>query len=323
MAGAVVPPAPAATGYREPMRVLVIGRGPVAHSLLSVLPEGIDTWAGLRSGADRLDVAIAPARRDGHGAAHRRSIPAIEVAGGDDPPAGSVRWDAVLTTAPPHAEDLGRVLASSPDALLAGVSQAPSDVIALRAAAAGRRWGLLVPEFLATRERPVRWWGPLGLGFAVAGSAAPGLRALIGVGARTRRTGVHALLEQAALVIPVVAGFRIGGETWSGMLAEVPGIAAASVQARAAVSSLRRSPGSPFPAAAEVAALRSGLAVALRAAPAIAPVDLEVYMRSHFGHHTEQTLRMLDEWRAIGSAGGLPVDAITTLRDRFAATLGG
>ena len=309
------------------MRVLVIGRGPVAQSILSVLPEGIDAWAGLRTGGDRLDIAVARARRGGHGPVLRRSIPTIDVAtdgsGRDRPHAGSVRWDAVLTTAPPRTEELRSVLAASPDALLAAVSQVPSDVVALRAAADGRPWALLVPEFLATREQPVRWWGPLGIGFAVAGPAASGLRGLFGADARTRSTGVHTLLGQAALVIPVVAGFRIGGETWAGMLAELHSVAAASTQARAAVSSLRRSSAIPVPAAAETAVLRSGLAAALRAAPVLAPVDLEAYMRAHFGHHTAQTLRMLDEWRALGAAAGLPTDAITALRDRFAATLGG
>lgn len=313
------------------MRVLVIGRGPVARMLLSVLPEGIDAWAGLRTGADRLDIATARARRGGRGAVRRRSVPAIDVTGAH-PPAGEERWDAVITTASPRVNELRRVLAGSPGALLAAVSQTPGDVVALRRAAAGLDWVVAVPEFLATREDPVRWWGPGGLAFALAGPGASRAASLLRGAARTRRTGVRRVLEQAALVIPVVAGFRIGGERWSGLLAELPAVSAASAQARAAVASARRSSAStrsagPAPAgrvtAAEAAALRAGLAVALRVAPTLVPIDLERYMRTHFGRHTGQTLRMLDEWSELGAAAGLPVDAIVALRERFATTLGG
>jgi hypothetical protein len=53
--------------------------------------------------------------------------------------------------------------------------------------------------------------------------------------------------------------------------------------------------------------------------PRLAPFDVPHYLRSHFGGHATQTLRMLRDWVELGRRHGLPTGDLEALLERVSA----
>ncbi|MGW5720522.1 hypothetical protein ACWEVP_30425 [Amycolatopsis sp. NPDC003865] len=271
------------------MRVLVIGRGPVARVLVtSMAPAHQVTLAVREPGADSLLVTTRRLRRGGR--VERR----VGVAPVDGP---AQDWDVVVSTASPAEPAVARLLGGS-GAVVAAVTQVPSEVARLRELAGARPWGLVVPEFVAAEDW---WWQPGRFRVTTTGPASLG-----SLFARSRSASSAAPLISAAGMMPVVAGLQAAGFDLAAARRASRPLATAASQARAAVAAefgVRR------PKAVRPAAVRAALTVL----PRLAPFDVPEYLRSHFGGHSAQTARMLHDWIELGRRHTLPVHELEAL----------
>ncbi|EOD67741.1 ArsR family transcriptional regulator, partial [Amycolatopsis vancoresmycina DSM 44592] len=110
-------------------------------------------------------------------------------------------WDVAISTASPTSPGVAELLA--PAAVVAAVTQVPSEVELLRELAGDRPWGLVVPGFFAGGADPT-WLWPRAR-FTVAGPASALLGSLF---ARPRTAPLAAPLLSAAATMPVVAGLH-------------------------------------------------------------------------------------------------------------------
>ncbi len=277
------------------MRVLVIGRGPVARVLVtSMAPAHQVTLAVREPATDSLVVATNRLRGS------RRVERRVGVTPVDAP---DREWDVVISTASPTEPEVARLLGGS-SAIVAAVTQVPSEVTRLRELAGERPWGLVVPEFFAAEDW---WWQPGRFRFTTTGPAS--LRALF---ARSRGASSAAPLVSAATTMPVVAGLQAADFDLSAARRASRPLAFAATQARNAVAAEF---GGRHPRPVRPAAVRA----ALTALPRLAPFDVRQYLRSHFGGHSAQTIRMLRDWIELGRRHGLPVEELEKLVPSTAA----
>ncbi|SEF26948.1 hypothetical protein SAMN05421837_103561 [Amycolatopsis pretoriensis] len=273
------------------MRVLVIGRGPVARVLVtSMAPVHELTLAVREPAADSL--LVTTNRLRGTRSAERRvGLTAIDAPARD--------WDVVISTASPAAPEVARLLGAS--ATVAAVTQVPSEVARLRELAGERPWGLVVPEFFAAEDW---WWQPGRFRFTTTGP--PSLRSLFARPQWTRRASSAAPLVSAAGMMPVVAGLQAADFDLTAARRAARPLALAATQARNAVAAefgVRR------PKAVRPAAVRAALTVL----PRLAPFDVRQHLRNHFGGHSAQTVRMLHDWIELGRRHDLPVNELEAL----------
>ncbi len=275
------------------MRVLVVGQGPVARVLATSLAESHQVGFAVRERTAKSLLVETRRRRTA-----RRTVDLVTTGEG---------WDVVISTASPASPGVAELLAQP--AVVAAVTQVPSEVELLRELAGDRPWGLVVPEFFAGGTDPT-WWWPRAR-FTVAGPAAVPLRSLF-----PRRWSRHAALAaplvSAAGTMPVVAGLQAADFDLAAARRSSRQLAAAATQARAAVAA---GFGGPDARPVRPQAVRAALTVL----PRLAPFDVPHYLRSHFGGHSAQTLRMLRDWVDLGRRHGLPTDEVEALLARVPA----
>ncbi|WP_143264282.1 hypothetical protein [Amycolatopsis kentuckyensis] len=286
------------------MRVLVVGQGPVARVLATSLAEGHRVGFAVRersaeslsAGSRRLRT-VGPARP-----VERRSVDLTGEPTSD--------WDVVISTASPASPGVAELLGRS--AIVAAVTQVPSEVELLRELAGGRPWGLVVPEFFAADTDPTWWWAPAGVRFTVAGPASAPLRSLFGRPRWSRTTPLAAPLAAAAAMMPVVAGLHAAGFDLAAARRSSRQLATAATQARNAVAA---GFGGPSPRPVRPHAVRTALTVL----PRLAPFNVPRYLRGHFGGHGSQTVRMLRDWVDLGRRHDLPTGELESLLERVTA----
>ena len=281
------------------MRVLVVGRGPVAQVLAtSVAPEH---RVGLALRERTTEPLLVGTRRlRAAGLAKRFKQRRVDVVTVDD---RTRSWDVVISTASPASTKVAQLLGRQSSAMIAAVTQVPSEVAMLRELAGGRPWGLVVPEFFAAGADPAWWWQPARFRFTAAGPAEASLRSLL---AGTRNSPLASPLVSAATTMPVVAGLQVADFDLASARRSSKELAIAATQARNAVAAEY---GGRGPRAIHPHAVRAALTVF----PRVAPFDVQHYLRSHFGGHTAQTVRMLRDWVALGRQHGLPTDELEGL----------
>lgn len=214
-------------------------------------------------------------------------------------------WDVVISTASPASPGVAELLEGP--AVVAAVTQVPSEVERLRELAGDRPWGLVVPGFVAGGADPT-WLWPRAR-FTVAGPASALLGSLF---ARSRTAPVVAPLLSAAAMMPVVAGLHAVDFDLAAARRSARRLAAAATQARAAVAAGFAGPRTrPVRAPAVLAALT--------VLPRLAPFDVPHYLRGHFGGHGPQTVRMLRDWVDLGRRHGLPTGELEALLERVPA----
>ncbi|WP_146060287.1 hypothetical protein [Amycolatopsis sp. CA-128772] len=281
------------------MRVLVVGRGPVARVLATSLAEGHQVGLAVRerTAASRL-VGTRRLRRSGQ--AGRRVELTTAGAG----------WDVVISTASPASPGVAELLAQP--AVVAAVTQVPSEVELLRELAGDRPWGLVVPEFFAGGADPTWWWPPARVRFTVAGPASSSLRSLFARPRWSRTAPLAAPLVSAATTMPVVAGLHAAGFDLPATRRSSRQLAAAATQARTAVAA-GYGGRNPRPVRSQ------GVLAALTLLPRLAPFDVPGYLRGHFGGHGPQTVRMLRDWVDLGRQHGLPTGELEELLEQVPA----
>jgi hypothetical protein len=274
------------------MRVLVVGQGPVARVLATSLDRSHQVGFAVRERTAESLLVETRGRRTA-----RRAVALTTAAAG---------WDLVISTASPASPGVAELLAGP--AVVAAVTQVPSEVELLRELADGRPWGLVVPGFFAGGTDPT-WRWPRAR-FTAAGPASGRLRSLFG---RPQPAApLAAPLVSAATTMPVVAGLHAAGFDLAATRRSARQLAAAATQARTAVAA---GYGVPRPRPVSPHAVRAALTVL----PRLAPFDVPHYLRDHFGGHGAQTLRMLADWADLGRRHSLPTGELDELRDRVPA----
>ena len=281
------------------MRVLVVGHGPVARVLATSLAESHRVGFAVRERTADSLLAGTRRLRSVRGAGQRR-VDLTTAASG---------WDVVISTASPASPGVAELLGQP--AIVAAVTQVPSEVELLRALAGDRPWGLVVPEFFAGGADPTWWWPPARARFAVAGPAAVLLRSLFARPRWARTAPLAAPLVSAATTMPVVAGLHTAGFDLAAARSSRR-LAAAATQARNAVAAEY---GGPSPRPVHPLAVRA----ALTAFPRLAPFDVPPYLRSHFGGHGPQTVRMLRDWVDLSRRHDLPAGELEELLEQVPA----
>ncbi|WP_156960591.1 hypothetical protein [Amycolatopsis taiwanensis] len=290
------------SGYSDGVRVLIVGRGPVAQVLATSLAAEHDlTVAVRRRTADHLLLQTARLRFGRPSALPRtRRVGAVAI---DD---DSRHWDVVISTAP-LGEPSVQALLAGPSSAIASVTQVPSEVDVLRELAGARPWGLIVPEFLAEKGEQVAWWCPGRHRFTTAGPAKEMLRSLPASAKLARTATLSKPLRSAATMMPIVAVWQLCGFDTSPTRSQVQRMAAVAAEANAAVAAeFREAPPKPLPART----IRAVLAML----PQLAPMNLPRYLSAHFGSHTPQTVQMLDDWIRLGQENKLSVSELDSLR---------
>ena len=288
------------------MRVLVVGKGPVAQVLATSMAGGHRVGFAVRertgdtllAGSRRLRTA-GPARP-----VERRSVDRTTT---DDQAPG---WDVMISKASPASPGVAELLARPSAAIIAAVTQVPSEVELLRELAGDRPWGLVVPEFFAAGTDPVWWWQPARARFTIAGPASASLRSLFARPRWSPDAPLAAPLVSAATTMPVVAGLQAVDFDLAAARRSSATLAAAATQARAAVAA---GFGGPKPRPVRPHAVRAALTVL----PRLAPFDVRDYLRGHFGDHGAQTVRMLRDWVDLGHRHGLPAGELEGLLRRL------
>ena len=293
------------------MRILLVGTGPVAKVVLVSLRSDIDVHVlGSTPGLGTLAVSTNRLRPYRHGTMATTSAPFV-----DDP--STETWDAIITTAPPSAVDLGDLLSGSPDAPVVAVSQVPSELDALANITGSRPSGLLVANFLATRDTPTRWWLPTGTRFSVAGPTVETLGASLFTGRdHVSEIALVDAMIRPATTMPFIAGLQITQYDSGALRSRLSGLARAANEARAAVFAHYGNSDDHSGPVRPIAAR-----VALGLLPRLAPFDVMLYIKQHFGGHSEQTLQFIDDWRRLADRHDLRHDHLDALRADFVEAL--
>ncbi len=283
------------------VNLLVVGRGPVAQVLAASARRSTEVVLATRDdvpGAIDLDVAR-------HGREPRPSrrtlLPTLPLA-----EASARSWDVVLTTAPVDAAALASLLAASPGAALASVTQVPSEADAVARAAAGRPWGLVAPGFLAQGRDAVRWWQPGGLGVGLAGEAADTLRLALDPH-RLRLRDVPPFAPLHAAVVPMAAVAVLEAHGWDRRRAAADARRVVAVVQEAGQALAVAYGGRPAWAAAPV------VSSVLRLLHRVTPFDVDAYVRDHFGRHGAQTRTLLGDWVRLGECFDRPARTTAAL----------
>ncbi|MEV6445260.1 hypothetical protein [Amycolatopsis sp. NPDC051716] len=279
------------------MHVLVVGQGPVARVLATSVAEGHRVGFAVRERT--AEARLVGTRR-------LRSARPVERRSVDLVPAGEPApgWDVVISTASPASPGVAELLGQA--AIVAAVTQVPSEVELLRELAGDRPWGLVVPEFFAAGTDPTWWWPPARARFTIAGPASASLRSVFARPRWSRTAPLAAPLVSAATMMPVVAGLHAVGFDLAAARRSSRQLAAAATQARHAVAA---GFGGPSPRPVRPQAVGAALAVL----PRLAPFDVPHYLRDHFGGHGPQTARMLRDWVDLGRRHGLPTGELEEL----------
>ncbi|WP_410612114.1 hypothetical protein [Amycolatopsis sp. lyj-109] len=288
------------------MRVLVVGHGPVARVLATSLAESHRVGFAVRERSAE-SLLVESRRLRTAGSARQVEQRSVELT---TPGEGASGWDVVISTASPASPGVADLLGQS--AIVAAVTQVPSEVELLRELAGTRPWGLVVPEFFAGGADPTWWWPPARVRFTVAGPASVLLRSLFARPRWARTAPLAAPLVSAATTMPVVAGLHAAGFDLKATRRSSRQLAAAATQARAAVAAGFGGP-SPRPVRSQA------VLAALTALPRLAPFDVPRYLRTHFGGHGPQTVRMLRDWADLGRQHGLPTGALEELLEQVPA----
>ncbi len=287
-------------------RVLIQGAGAVAAAAGALLAaDGADVRAASRR-AGVILTGIDPRGTTTH-------VPVVRYA---EVEPGSVDL-LILTSAPGELDDeiVAGLVAARP--ALVGVT---SPVIG-DAAVAARMFRdaeivTLAPALLSfatsrgTETRAEFWVPPLTPAFAavdVEGSPGAARRVAADYPAVIRRTPERMTAAVGAVMVPYAAELAIAGGAWATFLRRLrrPG--------RAAAEALRIDPRLPVPAPPPLL-----VRAALRVAERRVPFDFPKFAGNHFVRHADQSLRILDAWRAMTPRATPTLDS---LRDDLAAVV--
>ncbi|MDF0531030.1 hypothetical protein P0W64_21050 [Tsukamurella sp. 8F] len=282
--------------------VLFAGGGAVSAAAASSLPDSVRVGVASRSPGGAVEVLHARRLRPPR-TGRVRPIGYPEAAGGS--------WDlVVLSTRPSETDPSVLAFASDAAPIVATTSQVPGDLDILAATASTAI--ILAPAFLAdaTSRDPLRVtaWQPRRALFSIAGDEAA-VRAVTSMLPGTvTPTDERSILASAARTMPFMAELVVHGGDWRALTRNLRRPARASAEAVGSVTDARSRRSSPALARA-----------ALASATALAPFDLPAYAAGHFTRHAEQTLAMLDAWRALRPA--VPTPALDALREALAGAI--
>lgn len=283
------------------VKLLLVGRGPVAQVLAASARRTTDVVLATRDDAPGT-LALDVARHRHQPRRSRRTtvltLPLAEAAARE--------WDVVLTTAPVEATALGTLLAASPRAALASVTQVPSEADALAHAADGRPWGLVAPGFLAQGRDEVRWWQPGGAGVGLAGEAADMLREALDPHC-LRLKDVPAFAPLHAAVVPMATVAMLERHGWDRRRAAADARRIVAVVRESGEALAAAYGGTPARAVAPV------VASVLRILQRVTPFDVDAYARDHFGRHSVQTRTLLGDWVRLGECFDRPARTTAAL----------
>ncbi len=284
------------------MSLLLVGRGPVATVLSGLIRPGVGV--GVLSRGTERSVRLLSARSGAPDTESGRAFPAFSW----DEALAHGRWDAIVCAAPLSPGAIRELAAAAPDAPFALTSHTPSEVRTFRSLVRRGGWALATPGFLATQGQPVTWWQPGGARVALAG---PGSRAistffLPRAVSEVQLTETRALVR-AATTVPFAAALDVVRGDWAELLRwDLPRRAANEARITLCPSARRR-PLRRLPTRAALSML-----------PRLAGFPADAALRAHVGSRRAQSLRMLDDWIALGEAGGTGVAALRELREHLA-----
>ncbi len=285
-------------------RVLVQGAGAVAAAAGALL-AGVP-GARVRAASRRESVLLTAVAPDG-AVAH---VPVVRY---EDVEPGTVDL-LILTSAPGELDDsVAAALAavrpetvgvSSPvigDAAIAQRMFPDADVVTLAP-------GLLsFATARGTETRAEYWVPPLTPAFAAVADGELPRRLADQYPGVIRRAPARAVAAVGAAMVPYAAELAIAGGHWPTFLRNLrrPG--------RGTAEAMRVDLGVPVPAPPPIV-----VRAVLRRLGRTAPFDLPTFAGNHFVRHAEQSLRILDAWRAMTPRA---TPALDSLRDDLAAAL--
>lgn len=300
------------------MRILIQGAGAIAAAAGALLSRGGVTV----SAASRRDgVELTAVRRRSSGAglfvAGRHSgagvpvsVPVIRYA---DVRPGDFDL-LILTSAPGElAPDVTAALVAAGVPAVAGTSQVPGDLAATQTLFSGAEVALLAPNvasFATARgaSTSAEFWVPPLLGaFLAAGDGPLPARLAAAFPRVIRRAPMRAVEASPAGLVPYAAELAVVDGDWDSFRARLQRPGRASAEALRAVTG-RFAPVLPAPL----------VRVGLGAAGLVIPFDVPAFAGNHFVRHADQSLRMLDAWRA---AAERPTPALDSLRADLASSI--
>ncbi|NLG54464.1 MAG: hypothetical protein GX542_02260 [Rhodococcus sp.] len=176
----------------------------------------------------------------------------------------------------------------------------------------------MTPQFLAWRTENATagtvWWQPGSRLFTIAGPDAESITTAL-FGGATKRIAVSPEISvpliSAAMMMPFIAAmqineFRFDGPRLGLSRSQIRQATASANEARRAIAAAH---GRPRPSPLRAAAVST----VLRTVPVIASFDVPVFLRTHFGRHAEQTVRLLEDWIELGRAQRQETPTLETL----------
>lgn len=282
------------------MKVLIQGAGAVAAAAGALLA---DAGAEVSAASRREGVTLTAVRMPDGAPHHVRVVDYARL----EP--GTV--DLLILTAAPGelAPDVVAALVAAKIPAVAVTSPVAGDAALTRITFPGAEVALLAPSLLSfatsrgTETRAEYWVPPLAKPFLVSpvdGSPDLPARLTSAFPKVIGRAPAKAVRASSAVMVPYAAELAVAGGDWPTFLHRLHRPAKASVEA------MRADVGLPFlpPPAFVVRA-------ALRQAGRTVPFDLPKFAGNHFVRHAEQSLRMLDGWRAAATR---PTPALDSLR---------
>ncbi|GAA1015395.1 hypothetical protein GCM10009551_103400 [Nocardiopsis tropica] len=286
------------------MRVLIQGAGAIAAAAGALFAEA---GAAVTAASRRDGVTLTAVRRR---SGTTVDVPVTVYAG----IAPGVFDLLVLTSAPGElAPEVAAVLRDARIPAVVGTSQVPGDLAPTRALFPHAEVGWLAPNVasFATSRGPqtrAEFWVPPLLGaFLVAGDGALPARMAAEFPRVVRRAPMRAVEASPAGLVPYAAELAVVDGDWDAFRRSLGRPGAAAAEALRVVTG-RTAPALP-PIVVRVGLATAGVAI---------PFDVPTFAGNHFVRHAEQSLRMLDAWRA---AAGRPTPALDSLRTDLAAAI--
>ena len=182
-------------------------------------------------------------------------------------------------------------------------------------------WHAPLPGEAEVPEHTAYWSPPLSPS-QFEGPGAPEIAATLKKGGLPAKVGpaLATTARGSAFLLPTMAAMECGGWTYAG-LRQAPwaGLAADASAEAMDISCAHLGIGKgPMGALANAWVVR----LASRAAPAVAPFDIEKFMAVHFTKVGDQTTLALDSWIAEGDQRGLPTAKLQELRRQLLQTRG-